>query len=159
MSPVRGHSEELHIHAFLGIAPTLVLCCFCREGGAFDEEAVGLATTLLFFLFFSPSTVQVLSASCESLAELTSLSENMFRSSALTSSYSKSCSYVCLMCRWSSWFWWRTYCRVWPWFNFLIVVFRFFRPKMRIVMLSRERLAAASLRLISTPSAAAMCSS
>merc|ERR1719464_1076219 len=62
------------------MAPTLVLCCFCRDGGPFDEDPVGLATTLPLFLL--PSTVQVLSASCESLAELTSLSEKRLRSSA-----------------------------------------------------------------------------
>ena len=94
MRPSRwdGTKNTFSIQAFLGIAPTLaaVVFCFCRDGGPLDDEFVGLATTLLFFLFFSPSKFAVLSASCESFAELTSLSENILRSYSLTSRYSKS---------------------------------------------------------------------
>ena len=50
----------------------------------------GLATDFEFFLFFSSSTVQVASASSESLAEFTSLSDSKFKSCSFTSKYSKS---------------------------------------------------------------------
>ena len=56
---------------------------------------------LEFFLFFS-STVQVTSASSESLAEFISLSESKLRSCSFTSRYSKSLLYVCFMSRASS---------------------------------------------------------
>ena len=86
-------NQKHKYQAFLGIAPTLVLYCCYRDGGPFDEDVAGLAMTLLFFLFLSPSKfAAVLSASCESFAELTSLSENILRSYSLTSRYSKSWS-------------------------------------------------------------------
>lgn len=88
-------------HAFLGAVPRLLLWFCYRDGGDFEVEEVGLATTLVLFLVFSPSGLAVLSASWESLAEFTSLSEKMLRSCSFTSRYSKSCSYVFLMCRWS----------------------------------------------------------
>jgi len=79
-------------------------------------------------------------------------------SGSITSRNLKSSWYVFLM-PWLSMANWFLICRrSWPAFSFWIVLFKPFSPKINEVILSRLRLAAAALMIISTPSAAAWCS-